>query len=67
MTDKRCERCGKRHLADWVWLELGMVTGTYHEPGSVAPDRSQGIFPFGRACAKAAQAGKKRRMSIAYD
>jgi hypothetical protein len=47
-----CERCRKRHLAEFVWLELDTVNGTYHEPGSVPPERSQGLFPFGAHCAK---------------
>ena len=49
-----CERCGKRHLSEAVWLELDSRTGRYHRPGEVPPDRSQGGFPFGRQCAEKA-------------
>jgi hypothetical protein len=49
--DRRCERCGKRHLAEFVWLELDTERGTYHQPGIVPPERYQGLFPFGVHCA----------------
>lgn len=49
--DHRCERCRKRHLAEFVWLELDTERGTYHEPGTVPRERSQGLFPFGVQCA----------------
>ncbi len=52
--DRMCERCHKRHLSEFVWLELDSVSGTYHQPGEVAPERSQGLFPFGVRCAKQA-------------
>jgi hypothetical protein len=52
MMDRRCERCGKKHLAEFVWLELNAVTGRYGEPGSVPPNESQGLFPFGATCAR---------------
>lgn len=51
--DRPCQRCGKRHLAVFVWLELDSATNLYHEPGAVAIRRSQGLFPFGVQCAKA--------------
>jgi hypothetical protein len=57
--DRTCARCGKRHLGAFVWLELNTVTGTYHEPGTVPPEQSQGLFPFGGQCAKQAIKGKR--------
>jgi hypothetical protein len=52
MNDRNCERCGKKHLSEFVWLELNTVTGRYETPGSVPPSESQGLFPFGAACAR---------------
>jgi late competence protein required for DNA uptake (superfamily II DNA/RNA helicase) len=54
ITDEQyhCERCGKRHLAKFVYLELDTVTHRYYEPGTVPVERSQGLFRFGPACAK---------------
>lgn len=52
--DRTCQRCGKRHLGEFMWLELDSSTGIYHEPGTVAPERSQGLFPFGAQCARKA-------------
>lgn len=49
---KRCERCGKKHIGAFVWLELDSVSGTYHRPGVVPPERSQGLFTFGFRCAR---------------
>lgn len=49
----RCERCGKRHIGEFVWLELNSHTGQYGTPGSVPANQSQGLFRFGRACAAA--------------
>lgn len=46
-----CERCGKKHLGKFVYLELNQRTGRYYQPGEVPPAESQGLFPFGRACA----------------
>lgn len=48
--DRTCERCGRKHLGEFVWLELDSVSGDYHEPGEVAPERSQGLFSFGKYC-----------------
>lgn len=56
----RCERCGRRHVADWVWLELDAASLTYHRPGTVDPARSQGLFRFGRQCATKQLAHKPR-------
>jgi hypothetical protein len=54
--DTACERCGKRHMSEWVYLELNAATGRYAEPGSVPTNDSQGLFRFGRDCAKRALA-----------
>ena len=64
---KRCERCGKAHLGEFVWLELDCHTGTYYQPGDVAPDRSQGLFAFGPTCAGKvmASAGINKRIGKA--
>lgn len=53
---ERCERCGRRHVAGWVWLELNNLTGHFCEPGSVPAAESQGLFRFGRRCAGRARA-----------
>jgi hypothetical protein len=51
--DRACQRCGKKHLADFVWLELNTWTGLYHTPGTLpANGLSQGLFPFGQQCAR---------------
>ncbi len=55
---RTCERCGKRHLSKFVWLELDSWTGKYHQPGTIQPLRSQGLFPFGAQCARQALEGK---------
>lgn len=49
---RTCERCGKQHLGAFVWLELNKSTGRYHLPGTVLAVDSQGLFPFGRTCAR---------------
>jgi hypothetical protein len=59
--EQHCERCGKKHLREAVWLELDAGTGQYHRPGVVPPERSQGGFPFGADCAKQALAASARR------
>ncbi len=47
-----CERCGIQLLPGReVWLELDTMTGKYSRPGDEALPHSQGLFPFGRACA----------------
>ena len=47
-----CERCGIQLLPGReVWLELSTITGRYDKPGNIHPERSQGLFPFGRVCA----------------
>ncbi len=49
----RCERCGER-LAEGSreLLELNASTAAYGVPGSVPPQLSQGLFPFGASCAR---------------
>lgn len=52
-----CERCGKQIPIDrLVWLELDGVDSVYRKPGEIPPWKSQGGFPFGKDCAKAALA-----------
>lgn len=62
---RRCERCGRRHVRGWVYLELDSRANTWHPPGAVRAADSQGLFPFGRACAasalKAAPGGSRPR------
>ena len=55
--DYHCERCGEklRDRAAAVWLELDTRTDTY-TAGEVPTEVSQGAFPFGKTCAKRAQA-----------
>lgn len=52
MTDRTCERCKRKHVSGWVYLELDTIDNTWHQPGDVPPERSQGLFPFGASCAK---------------
>jgi hypothetical protein len=54
-TDARyCTCCAKRLRGKFVWLEKDcLVCDGYHfNEGEVAPERSQGWFPFGMTCAK---------------
>ena len=46
-----CQRCGKKHLGTFVWLELDSVTLLYAMPGTITAADSQGLFPFGVSCA----------------
>lgn len=48
---RTCERCGKKHLGEVVYLELDQRTGRYYLLGYVPDGYSQGAFPFGRRCA----------------
>ena len=53
-----CKRCGaklrvQRGEYNIVWLEYDIRTGTYTD-GEVPSEFSQGGFPFGKDCAKAA-------------
>ena len=64
-TEDRCTRCGKRHLSAFVWLELDSVAGHYATPGRVLPERSQGLFRFGKTCAHRALGHERLADSIA--
>ena len=48
-----CERC-ERELKpkQVVWLELRMGTDEWGLPGWLEPEDSQGVFSFGKSCAK---------------
>ena len=61
-ADRTCQRCGKKHLAAFIWLELDSVSNRYQEAGTVMSERSQGLFPFGEACAKAQLKGNTIHM-----
>lgn len=53
MKNQHCHRCDQDlHPDRIVWLELHNGRGTFHEPGTVPPENSQGEFPFGAACAQ---------------
>lgn len=50
-----CARCGELLKADRVvWLELSWRTNQYAQPGILDDTESQGLWPFGASCAKAA-------------
>ena len=51
-STRPCQRCGKKHIKGWVWLEFNGVTLEYVKPGQAPEGESQGLFPFGRLCAK---------------
>ena len=59
-----CERCKVQLLPGReVWLELSIVTGLYYKSGNVSPvSNSQGVFPFGAACARRALADTAEEM-----
>lgn len=48
---RTCERCGKKHLDEFVFLELNNKTNRFAVPGSIPDGDSQGLFPFGKQCA----------------
>lgn len=53
--DEFCTECGKllKEKSKIVWLELNMSTNEYRRVPPYWPEEeSQGIFPFGAACAK---------------
>lgn len=52
--DQSCTNCDRPIGAGVVWLELNTRTLGWHTPGSVPEDESQGCFPFGPDCARAA-------------
>lgn len=49
-----CERCGEKlNPKTLVGLELNSRKNRFHKPGEVPAKDSQGVFYFGKACAKA--------------
>ena len=55
-ADRYCTCCQRPLRAKVAWLELDQRTDTYHDRGGVPADQSQGWFPFGLSCARAALA-----------
>lgn len=53
---RHCTACGRLLRGKVAWLELDQRTNTYHDCGDVPADKSQGWFPFGMDCARAALA-----------
>ena len=48
-----CCCCGKElNPAKIVWLEQNFEDARFYEKGAVPEEKSQGLFPFGQACAK---------------
>jgi hypothetical protein len=63
-TESRfCTCCEKRLRGRFAWLEKDcLVAGRYYaNAGEVAPERSQGWFPFGMTCAKKVSHANERR------
>lgn len=50
--NRRCTCCERELKSKVAWLELDQRTSCYHDFGGVPPERSQGFFPFGLACAR---------------
>jgi len=51
--NQSCTKCEKKlDYEKIVWLELNSHTGVYTLPGMVPEEESQGVFPFGAACAQ---------------
>lgn len=53
--DDFCEYCGRKLNPDRIkWLELNCKTGQWSDPDriTVPGNESQGLFPFGIACAR---------------
>ena len=48
----RCECCGKVLTGALVYLELDQRNNTFHDFGGIPPEKNQGGFPFGAACAR---------------
>jgi hypothetical protein len=55
MMDQYCTKCGKKlNKKTLVMLELNWKTNEYSDPAKpLASEDSQGLFPFGKDCAKA--------------
>lgn len=54
-VDQPCSECGKSlNMERAVWLELDQRTDRFVDPNvvTVPPDKSQGCFAFGAACAR---------------
>ena len=54
--DRHCTCCSRPLKGKVAWLELDQRTDTYHDRGDVPAEKSQGWFPFGLTCARAALA-----------
>lgn len=56
-----CVLCGRPlDMKKAVYLEMNQNTATFHEPGTVPPEESQGCFEFGAACARKVLKPKKK-------
>jgi hypothetical protein len=56
ITPEYCNQCKRKlNKKNIVWLELDSQTNLYYLPGmgDISPERSQGIFAFGKDCAAA--------------
>ncbi len=52
-TDTRiCGKCGKKLTGVAHDLELRFTDNTWHKPGTVPEEDSQGTFEFGPCCSK---------------
>lgn len=48
-----CEECGKiLKEGEEIWLELSIDDGNYYTDNFPVDHKSQGLFPFGKSCAK---------------
>lgn len=62
-----CERCGEKlNPKTSVMLEMDGSSNLYYKPGKLPPERSQGGFYFGKACAKAVLANGGAVQTIGY-
>lgn len=51
-SERYCTCCQRPLRKKVAHLELDQRTDVYHDFGGVPPDKSQGWFPFGIACAR---------------
>lgn len=51
-SNRYCTHCKKPLNGTVAWLELDQRDNTYHDRQDVPPEKSQGWFPFGVACAR---------------
>jgi hypothetical protein len=49
-----CTCCNRPITGRFAWLEHDQRDQTYHQREDIPEDKSQGWFPFGFACARAA-------------